>query len=257
MNATVRTSGVLRLAKRRGRAATVLATVPVTALAGADDQPGWLDGYGPITATTARRIAADATLRRLLTDPTTGEVLEYGHTTYTPPAALAAFVTARDATCRFPTCARPATETDIDHQIPYHHGGTTGAANTWALHRTHHLNRTHHGHTIHTTPTTPPGGPPPPATPTPPNPRPSDSSAPPRTQPAPHPSDATIPLPRTTSPAVLVVQPHPGTSCVGRCAAGAAGVTDSPPGRKMGYDDARVRAGRSLAWHARGQQDER
>ncbi|WP_026877001.1 HNH endonuclease signature motif containing protein [Jiangella gansuensis] len=141
---------VLRLGKRRGRAATVLVTVPITALAGADDQPAHLHGYGPITATTARRITADATLRRLLTDPATGEALEYGHTTYAPPAALAAFVVARDTTCRFPTCARPGTDTDIDHVIPYHQGGTTGAANTWLLHRTHHLDRTHHGHTIHT-----------------------------------------------------------------------------------------------------------
>ncbi|TDE14128.1 HNH endonuclease signature motif containing protein, partial [Jiangella asiatica] len=74
------------------------------------------------------------------------------HTTYAPPAALAAFVIARDITCRFPTCTRPSCEADIDHKIPYHDGGTTGAANTWALHRTHHLDRTHHGHTIHTGP---------------------------------------------------------------------------------------------------------
>ncbi|TDD98848.1 HNH endonuclease signature motif containing protein, partial [Jiangella asiatica] len=144
--------GILRLAKRHGRAATVLATVPINTLAGADDQPGWLDGHGPITATTARRIAADATLRRLLTDPATGEVLEYGHTTYAPPAALAAFVTARDATCRFPTCDRPSGEADIDHVVPYRHGGTTGATNTWLLHRAHHLDRTHHGHIIRTDP---------------------------------------------------------------------------------------------------------
>ena len=39
-----------------------------------------------------------------------------------------AHVVARDRTCRFPTCHRPATEAEIDHQIPYAAGGTTGTA---------------------------------------------------------------------------------------------------------------------------------
>jgi len=30
-------------------------------LAGVEDEPGWLDGYGPITADTARALAADET----------------------------------------------------------------------------------------------------------------------------------------------------------------------------------------------------
>nr|WP_246400573.1 HNH endonuclease signature motif containing protein [Jiangella mangrovi] len=141
-------AGPVVLGQRRGRAATVHITVPITALAGADDAPGELDGYGPIPATTARRIAADATLRRLLTDPADGLLLEYGRTTYTPPADLAAHVVTRDRTCRLPTCHRPATEAEIDHIRPYAHGGTTDPDNTWALHGGHHKAKTWHGYRI-------------------------------------------------------------------------------------------------------------
>ncbi|HEY3259488.1 MAG TPA: DUF222 domain-containing protein, partial [Pseudonocardiaceae bacterium] len=59
-------------------------------------------GYGPIPADMTRELAADATWRRLLTDPTSGTLLDVGRTTYKPPTALADFVRARDVTCRFP-----------------------------------------------------------------------------------------------------------------------------------------------------------
>lgn len=76
--------------------ATVHVTVPWTTLAGVDDLPGQLAGYGPITAAYARELAADATRRRILTDPASGTVLDVGTTTYRPPAGLAAHVRARD-----------------------------------------------------------------------------------------------------------------------------------------------------------------
>lgn len=124
--------------------------MPINTLAGTDETPGELDGYGPITAGAARSIAADATVRRLLTDPADGRLLEYGRTTYAPPAGLAAHIIARDRTCRFPTCQRPATEAEIDHQVPYAQGGTTEPDNTWALHAGHHRAKTWHGFTVTT-----------------------------------------------------------------------------------------------------------
>ena len=136
---------VPRLGTRHGRPAAVQVTVALTTLAGADHEPADLDGYGPIPAHAARTIAADATLRRLLTDPRDGRLLEYGRTTYTPPQALKDFVIARDRTCRFPTVTTPARSCDIDHRIPYHHGGTTGITNTQALSRRAHLDKTFHG----------------------------------------------------------------------------------------------------------------
>lgn len=149
---SVGAGGPVVLGRRRGAAASVHVTVPIDALAGADDVPGELDGYGPITAAAARRVAAEATERRLLTDPADGRQLEYGRTIYAPPVGLAAHVVARDRTCRFPTCHRPATEAEIDHRVAYAQGGTTDPDNTWALHDGHHRAKTWHGFTVATDP---------------------------------------------------------------------------------------------------------
>lgn len=60
---------------------------------------------------------------------------------YRPSARLAAFVRARDVTCRFPGCTVPAVLCDIDHVIPYPLG-VTHAANLVCLCRRHHLLKT-------------------------------------------------------------------------------------------------------------------
>jgi len=81
-------------------------------LLGLDNQPAELSGYGPIPADLARRIAADGAWRRILTDPITGTILDYGRTTYRPPTALADYVRARDRVCRFPTVRHEALSTN-------------------------------------------------------------------------------------------------------------------------------------------------
>jgi hypothetical protein len=116
--------------------------VPITMLLGLDDQPGELVGYGPIPADLAREIAAEGTWRRLLTDPASGTLLDYGRTTYTPPAGLADFIRARDMHCRFPTCGQRATTADLDHTIPYP-DGETSEHNLHASCRHHHRLKTH------------------------------------------------------------------------------------------------------------------
>ncbi|MCA4135771.1 DUF222 domain-containing protein, partial [Arthrobacter sp. M4] len=66
-----------------------------------------LEGYGPIDAHTARRLAALApSWHRLFTDPVTGEALGVGRTAYRPPQALRRYLNHRDKTCRFPGCTR-------------------------------------------------------------------------------------------------------------------------------------------------------
>jgi hypothetical protein len=113
----------VRLGKRHRRAATVNVTVPVSTLIGLDDTPGELEGYGPIPASAARRIAAHGTWRRLLTDPASGALLDYGTTRYRPPPDLVDHLVARDRSCRFPTCSQPARRAQIDHTIA---AGSTG-----------------------------------------------------------------------------------------------------------------------------------
>ncbi|CAN5286715.1 hypothetical protein BH20ACT5_BH20ACT5_23210 [soil metagenome] len=116
-------------------------TAPFAVLAGLSEDPALLAGYGPITAGAARELAADATWRRILTDPISGTVLDVGRTSYPPPAGLADHVRTRDGTCRFPGCRQPAGRTDLDHTIPYPHG-STAATNLAALCRAHHRLKT-------------------------------------------------------------------------------------------------------------------
>ena len=148
VDAVLRSDAGTALVARHGRAAVVTVTVPFTTLAGISDEPGELAGFGPITAQAARRIAGDATLRRLLTDPVSGVLLDYGSSRYVPPQHLAEHVIARDRTCRFATCAHPAETSELDHTAPFRPdgaGGPTAAANLGPLHGRHHNDKTHHG----------------------------------------------------------------------------------------------------------------
>jgi hypothetical protein len=141
------------LPEQHGQRPAIQVTVAASTLLGRDEQPAELDGYGPITADTARRIAADqsGTWRRILTDPTTGQLLEYGRTTCRPPANLADHVIARDRTCVFPHCRRPAKHCEVDHGDPWCTGGHTNADALHPLCTRHHHARHNAGWTIQRT----------------------------------------------------------------------------------------------------------
>src|SRR4051812_10446633 len=96
------------LPTQRGRRPHLQLVVPIGTELGIDGTPAELPGYGPIPDAIARRIAADATWTRLLTDPATGELLDYGRTTYEPPQNLKNFVDVRDRVCVMPGCNVPA-----------------------------------------------------------------------------------------------------------------------------------------------------
>jgi hypothetical protein len=72
---------------------------------------------------SARREVAgrsgDPRLARLLTEPVTSAVLDYGTTRYRPPADLRDHVITRDATCIGPACHHPAADAQLDHTINY------------------------------------------------------------------------------------------------------------------------------------------
>ncbi|HZC52029.1 MAG TPA: DUF222 domain-containing protein [Mycobacterium sp.] len=135
------------LPRAHGLRPTIQVTVAASTLLGCDDQPGELTGHGPIPASLARRLAADqtGTWRRLVTDPVTGKLLDYGRSTYRPPKDLAEFVIARDQHCTFPGCQRAAHRCDLDHQHPASSGGPTNTDNVAALCRRHHRAKHHAG----------------------------------------------------------------------------------------------------------------
>ncbi|MBE1576378.1 hypothetical protein H4W30_003425 [Amycolatopsis roodepoortensis] len=96
---------------------------------GLNNDPAELAGHGTVPAALARHIATgpDAVLRRIITDPLSGQVLDLGRDRYRPSAGLGEFVRVRDRECRRPGCHRPAQACDIDHSLPWQHGGHTNA----------------------------------------------------------------------------------------------------------------------------------
>ncbi|HWM32750.1 MAG TPA: DUF222 domain-containing protein, partial [Pseudolysinimonas sp.] len=118
---------------------SVAVTVPVLTLLGAGDEPATLDGYGPIDAETARRLAAHApSFTRLLTHPISGGLLDIDRTSYRPPADLKRWLAVTDVLCAFPGCGRLARNSDIDHTVDHQYGGATRADNLAHLCRHHH-----------------------------------------------------------------------------------------------------------------------
>jgi len=131
------------LPTRHRRRPQISVTIDLPTLLGLADEPGHLAGYGPIPASASRALAADGKWRRLVTDPVTGALLDYGRRTYTPPADLTDFLLARDGTCRFPRCPIRAERCDLDHRVPWDQGGTTDRDNVGPLCRRHHRLKTH------------------------------------------------------------------------------------------------------------------
>ena len=139
------------LPKAQGMRPSIQVTVALSTLLGTDEQPGELAGHGPIPASVARRLAADqsGTWRRLVTDPVTGQLLDYGQDTYRPPKDLAEFVIARDQVCTFTGCDRSACRCDLDHRTPYSQGGSTCSQNLGPLCERHHTGKHQAGWTPH------------------------------------------------------------------------------------------------------------
>jgi len=64
-------------------------------------------GYGPIAARQALAIAAEGIWRRLVCDPLSGTLLDYGRTRCHPPDTLKQFVVTRDQRCAAFECSSP------------------------------------------------------------------------------------------------------------------------------------------------------
>ncbi len=130
------------------RPLTVNVTIDLPTLLGLAENPGQLAGYGPIPAAIARELASDAQWKRFITEPQTGNLLDFGRESYQPPQNLKDFLIARDRTCRFPGCRRSALLSDLDHAQSWESGGRTSAENIGALCRRHHRLKTHDGWSI-------------------------------------------------------------------------------------------------------------
>ena len=101
-------------------------------LADRDDEPAHLIGQGPVPAAVARDLltADERTrvwVRRLFTDPGTGDLLATDARRRDFPPAARQFLVARDQICRTPWCGAPIRE--ADHALAVSRGGSTDLRN--------------------------------------------------------------------------------------------------------------------------------
>lgn len=130
------------LPRRQGRPPRIQVTVGLATLLGLRDNPAELDGYGPIDADLARRLAAEGEWVRFTTGAGTGALIEVGRHRYRPSQALRDHLLGKHPTCSFPGCSVPAERCDVDHARPFEHGGPTDQHNCGPPCRRHHRAKT-------------------------------------------------------------------------------------------------------------------
>ena len=125
----------------RGHRAQVRVTIDWFALCAARGTPGVAGGElpfaGPICAETARRLACDAGVLAIFTDPA-GLPLDVGREQRTATAAIRRAVEARDGHCVFTGCTAPAAWCDFHHVVHWLYGGPTSCENGALLCERHH-----------------------------------------------------------------------------------------------------------------------
>jgi len=115
----------------------VTVTVDTHALRGDPGTTNELDHVGPTDPETARRLACDASIMRVVLSGRS-QPLDVGRRTSVVPAAMRRAVIVRDRHCRFPGCDRPHTWCDAHHVVHWADGGPTALANLLLLCRRHH-----------------------------------------------------------------------------------------------------------------------
>jgi uncharacterized protein DUF222 len=113
----------------------VTVTVAADALAG--DGSAELDHAGPVPVQTARRIACDASVMRVVMSARS-EPLDVGRRTPVIPPSMRRAVIVRDRHCRFPGCDRHHTWCDTHHALHWADGGETALSNLLLMCRRHH-----------------------------------------------------------------------------------------------------------------------
>ena len=141
-----------RTSRRRGRTQVVI-HVPLDTAMGVSDAPGWVEGWGPVTAQQLRQRIFDdelCTWSRLIYDPLTGVALDVGRTRYRPPKPLLDLIHARDGGCTMPTCDHTAATRTLvaDHEKSWAEYGETADTNLHTADEGCHVHRHQGGWTI-------------------------------------------------------------------------------------------------------------
>jgi hypothetical protein len=106
----------------------ITVTVGVGALRDRREGTSELDHTGPIDPGVARRLACDASIRRVVMAGAS-EPLDVGRRTPVVPPGMRRAVIVRDRHCRFPGCDRPHGWCDAHHAVHWADGGRTALPN--------------------------------------------------------------------------------------------------------------------------------
>ncbi len=115
----------------------VVVHLSIDALEGRVGRPCELDDTGVITPETARRLACDAKVTRVITGPVSA-VLDVGRTTRVISPALRLALMTRDRCCVVDGCGAPRRWCDAHHVVHWADGGPTNLANLVLLCARHH-----------------------------------------------------------------------------------------------------------------------
>jgi hypothetical protein len=125
----------------RGDRPQIRVSIDLMALCAERGAPGFAGGdlafAGPIGAETARRLACDAGVVRIIVGPD-GLPLDVGHAQRTATTAIRHAVVSRDMHCVFTGCRAPAAWCDVHHVVHWAHGGVTSCENGALLCERHH-----------------------------------------------------------------------------------------------------------------------
>jgi Domain of unknown function (DUF222) len=130
----------LDLAERRGLGGErphIVVTMDLAALEARTGGRASLQDAGPISAESARRLACDASVTRVITDARSVP-LEVGRATKVVSPAIRRALAVRDGGCAFPGCERPPGWCDAHHMKHWADGGETGLSNLVLVCRPHH-----------------------------------------------------------------------------------------------------------------------
>jgi Domain of unknown function (DUF222)/HNH endonuclease len=120
-----------------GERPNVVVTIDLESLVDRSGRRAEMPDTGSITPETARRLACDADVTRVITRAGS-EPLELGRRTKVVPPGLRKAIAVRDRGCRFPGCGRPPGWCDAHHVVHWADGGETSHSNLVLLCRPHH-----------------------------------------------------------------------------------------------------------------------
>jgi hypothetical protein len=127
--------------QKLGAGAVVDIRVDLATLAGLDDNPAEIPGWGPVIADVARQVVEKqdkAEWRITVTDPYSGRPVQVGTARRRPTTGQRRKVEAVALTCVFPGCRMPARDSDLDHRNAWADGGPTQEDNLQPLCRHDH-----------------------------------------------------------------------------------------------------------------------